>query len=132
MTRAELLLAEDAVSFVEDRIELRVRQPWYRSLPLSSVVKLEVRVNGRDIPQEEIVFALEGIRYALADIAEHWETVWFIQDSAVVSIPGTTDPTIHLEVALTLRFPYIIIDGVGPLTRRTVAERTIDVKEIAR
>ena len=41
MTRPELLLGPGAVATTDGGLRLSIRQPWYRSLPLSSVVDLE-------------------------------------------------------------------------------------------
>lgn len=125
MTRAELLLGADAVHPVADGLEIQIRQPWYRSLPLSSVVAVEVSVDGVPIPPEEIRFCLAGNEYVLAEVGRHWESVWFIQDPAILRVRCARRPDeAEVSVALTLRFPYIIIEGVGPLQRRTLAQRT--------
>lgn len=125
MTRAELLLGADAVRPAAEGLQIDIRQPWYRSLPLSSVVSVEVSVDGRPIDQDDIRFSLYGTDHTLAEVGQNWETVWFIQDPATLRVrcarrPDASDVT----VALTLRFPYIIIEGVGPLQRRTVAQRS--------
>ncbi|GEM_PF-474650 len=125
MTRAELLLGPDAVRRAAGGLEIDIRQPWYRSLPLSSVVSAGVAVDGVQVAPEDIDLSLYGSDYPIARVGDHWQTVWFIQDAATLRVPVTVDAEqVRVEVALTLRFPYIIIDGVGPLQRRTVAERT--------
>ena len=124
MTRAELLLGADAVTPVAGGLEIAIRQPWYRSLPLSSVVSVEVSVDGVVIDPEHIVFSLYGVDYALAEVGQHWQTVWFIQDAATLRVRcAHREEGADIDVALTLRFPYIIIEGVGPLQRRTFAHR---------
>lgn len=132
MTRSELLLAPDAVSVVEGGLAIAIRQPWYRSLPLSSVVDLEVSVDGTAVPREAIRLAIDGTEYGLDELAANWQTVWFIQDPATVFVPAEPADSVGVLVAITLRFPYIIIDGVGPLTRRTVAEGVFTLEEVAR
>lgn len=132
MTRSELLLAPDAVSAVDGGLAIAIRQPWYRSLPLSSVVDLEVSIDGVAVPREQLRLTIDGTQYRLDELAANWQTVWFIQDPATVFVPGEPAESVRVLVAITLRFPYIIIDGVGPLTRRTVAEGVFDLKEVAR
>ena len=132
MTRAELLLGHDGVTAAPGGLDLHIRQPWYRSLPLSSVVDLEVVVDGVSVPREDITLTIDGIEYRLDEMAANWQTVWFIQDAATVHVPAEPADPARVSVALTLRFPYIIIDGVGPLTRRTVAEGVFDLKKVAR
>lgn len=127
MTRSELLLGPDAVSAEPDGIAVSIRQPWYRSLPLSSVVDVELSVDGAAIPREDIVFELDGENFRVDDLPEKWQTVWFIQDAARLHVRVPERDRVHVDVALTLRFPYIIIEGVGPLKRRTVAAGDFDL-----
>jgi hypothetical protein len=132
VTRAELLLGPDAVAAADGGLDISIRQPWYRSLPLSSVVDLEVAIDGAAVPREAIRITIDGTQYRLDDLPGRWDTIWFIQDAGVVRVPASPGSTVKVQVAITLRFPYIIIDGVGPLTRRTDAEGVYSLTEVAR
>ena len=135
MSRVELLLGEDAVTSAGNDLQVAIRIPWYRSLPLTSVRGLEVTVDGTTYDSADLRLRIEGVDYALADLAQRWDTVWFIQDAGVVTVPGAGRPAgeqVDVEVAIELGFPYIIIKGRGPLIRRTVAQRTTTVQEAAR
>ncbi|WP_136587649.1 C-glycoside deglycosidase beta subunit domain-containing protein [Microbacterium hydrothermale] len=133
MTRPELLLGPGAVEVTESGLRLSIRQPWYRSLPLSSVVDLEVSVDGESVNRDALRMRVDGEDYGLDDLPARWDTVWFIQDAAEVDVPVALEPgPAHVEVALTLRFPYIIIDGVGPLRRRTTATADVHIDRSTR
>lgn len=135
MTRVELLLAEDAVFEAGDDLEIEIRTPWYRSLPLTSVRGLEVTIDGKQYDSNDLRLRIDGVDYSLDDLGERFDKTWFIQDAAVVTVPGAGRPVgvpLDVEVAIELSFPYIIIEGVGPLQRRTVAHRSTTVQEAAR
>lgn len=132
MTRPELLLAEDAAVAGPAGLEVRIRQPWYRSLPLTSVLGVTVSVDGEPVPADVLRLRINGRSRTLAECAETPDEVWFIQDEAAVELGGITrnvGDEVDVEASIELRFPYIIIDGHGPLTRRTDAHRTITVRE---
>ncbi len=132
MSRQELILREDAVRATEGGLDVEVRIPWYRSLPASSLIALQVSVDGRSFQGDDLTLTIGDTDYAFADLAGAWDHVWFVQDPAVVHLrdvhaePGST-VTVAAEVGL--RFPYIIIDGVGPLERYTDFTREVVVGE---
>ncbi|MFD1715446.1 DUF6379 domain-containing protein [Amnibacterium flavum] len=132
MTRPELLLGPDAAVAGPGGLEVRIRQPWYRSLPLTSVLGVTVAIDGEDVPADAIRLRVNGRSRTFDELAEVWDEVWFIQDEGAVEIAGVeraAGDDVDVSVEIELRFPYIIIDGVGPLTRRTDARRTLSVQE---
>ena len=134
MSRVELLLGEDAVSAAGDGLGIAIRIPWYRSLPLTSVREIEVSVDGERVESSRLRLRVGERDYALAELADRWDTVWFIQDPGIVTVPGVSRAVgaeVDVAVAIELSFPYIIIEGHGPLVRRTEARRTTNVVEVA-
>src|SRR5919206_4137410 len=69
-------LTSDANGFA---FALRIN--WYRALPLSSV-GLTVRVDGEQVDPGAITFAVDGNRYRLDELPEHYDKMWFVTDSA--------------------------------------------------
>ena len=59
------LITDDSLRAHPDGFAVSLTIPWYRSLWLSSVVKLELTVDGEEIPQEDLTFELNGTRYPL-------------------------------------------------------------------
>jgi hypothetical protein len=97
-------LTSDANGFA---FALRIN--WYRALPLSSV-GLTVRVDGESVDPGAITFAVDGDRYRLGELSEHYDRMWFVTDSAGVHVerPGGLEPGPHeLVVRLSSRIPYI-------------------------
>ena len=85
------------------RLELSVRLNWYRSLPLSCVERLEVRLDGEPV---DVSLELDG----------DW---WRVRDSARVAGELAGDPgdgPHAVELLLGTRIPYL----VGPDGRAVV------------
>ena len=71
----------------EDKVVcVRVRLPWYRSLPLSSVVDLQFRIDGKDIPRTSLRLQADGYVYTLDQLHELMDQQWFILDTKTVEI----------------------------------------------
>ena len=125
MTLAAHMLSDDALRVTAHGFELDIGLNWYRSLPLSSVATLELSVNGETIPRDEITFVVNGTEYALDDLPDHPDELWFVLDPAKLRVsrplvrPGET-----AEIGLLLgsRIPYLL---VGPERAfENVTERT--------
>ncbi|GAA4344845.1 C-glycoside deglycosidase beta subunit domain-containing protein [Microbacterium rhizosphaerae] len=96
-----------------DGFALALTIPWYRSLWLSSVTTLWVSIDGVDVPQDDLTFELDGVRYAIADLPAQSDVLWYLQShpllivrrDAAVALGETHDIVIHGE----LRLPYMQI-----------------------
>jgi hypothetical protein len=86
----ELLLADNRLfpkNSKEDKIVcLNIRLPWYRSLPLSSVVDLKFRIDDRDIPRASLRLQSNGYVYTLDELGELIDEHWFILDTKTIEI----------------------------------------------
>jgi hypothetical protein len=65
---------------------LNIRLPWYRSLPLSSVVDLKFKIDGRDIPRTSLRLQSNGYVYTLDELGERIDEHWFILDTKTIEI----------------------------------------------
>lgn len=103
-------------------------EPWYRSLPVSCIAGLEVRVNGEEIAPERIAIEIDGVRRSIAACADAVESYWFIQDSATVHIDGVqVGETAHVVAHLVTRIPYIMVSPTMALPHHTVQAETFEV-----
>ena len=65
-----------------------VRLPSYRSLPLSCVVDVEVRIDGgAPITSEALALRLDGVTRRIAELRPLRDVVWWVLDVAELFIP---------------------------------------------
>ncbi len=118
------LIVEDSLRVLEDGYAFDVRLNWYRSLPLSSVEILDVKLDGEQVPLELVDFEVNQHTYSLKELLERYEEFWFVQDHASLQVhqPGRLKPgAAHtIETEISLRFPYMMI---GPGRFLTIATR---------
>jgi hypothetical protein len=109
------LIRDESLRVVNDGYAFEVRLNWYRSLPLSSVEILSVKLDGEQVPLDQILFEINNHHYSQAELLEQFEEFWFVQDCAVLHIrqPGKVNvgETHDIEAEISLRFPYM---NIGP------------------
>ncbi|KHK97438.1 pyruvate formate-lyase [Microbacterium mangrovi] len=87
--------------------------PWYRSLWLSSVTTIRLTIDGVDVPEADLAFELDGVRYAIGDLPGQSDVLWDLQTHPLlvvrrdqaIALGETHDVVIHGE----LRLPYMQI-----------------------
>jgi len=91
-------------------VRFKIRLPWYRSLPLSCIEQVDLRIDGREVQQKDMSLTLYGINHSLDELPGLHNAWWFILDTADLHI-RTRDqlPPGHHEVSVTLgcRIPYL-------------------------
>jgi hypothetical protein len=118
------LIVENSLRVLEDGYAFDVRLNWYRSLPLSSVDVLYLKVNGEQVLADQIFFEINNHSYSQKELLEQFDEFWFVQDHARLHVrqPGK----IHqgeshtIETEISLRFPYM---SIGPGKFLTIATR---------
>src|SRR6478609_3919821 len=87
--------------------------PWYRSLWLSSVTTLRLTIDGVEVPEEDLAFELDGVRFSLAALPHQSDVLWYLQSHPLLIV--RREPAVGLgethEVELhgELRLPYMQI-----------------------
>src|SRR6185437_6139624 len=107
------LIDDASLRIHPDGFALALTIPWYRSLWLSSVTTLRVSIDGVEVPPDDLVFELDGVRYAIADLPEQSEVLWYLQSHPLliarrepaVELGATHEIVMHGE----LRLPYMQI-----------------------
>ena len=103
-------VADDALHAVEGGLELDVRLPWYRSLPLSVIDFGEVRIDGISVNPNAIVLKINGKDRKLSELRELWKEYWYVLDSAYLRFPHSSTEcgkSFQIEVTIILHPPYI-------------------------
>src|SRR4051794_30246245 len=115
-------LRPDALSTRDDRLSVAVHLPWYRSLPLSCLEALDVRVDGAAAAVRAV--SVDGFSGTVEDAgaAEAW---WDLRDALDVSLdaPASPEAARTVEVEIAVRIPYMQQAPGVPLVQR-VAVRT--------
>ncbi|GAA3757083.1 C-glycoside deglycosidase beta subunit domain-containing protein [Salinactinospora qingdaonensis] len=129
MATHNTLFQESDVRRHDNGVAVSIQLPWYRSLWLSAVRDVAVKVDGREIPREELSFELEGRSYRIEELQEHWDTLWFVQDRAEIIValnpPPAPGERIAVEVTLDLRLLYMQIAPGRYVGNRVVVEKEL-------
>jgi len=132
MATGDTVLTDDSLLRRPEGLGIALTVPWYRSLWLSSVSSIAVAVEGRPIPAEDLRVELAGRTYAVAELPEQWDTLWFIQDRLVVVVPldepAAEGAEVDVEVTVDLRLPYMQIAPMTYVTNHAANRRTLAVR----
>ncbi|MCW4385897.1 sugar phosphate isomerase/epimerase [Salinibacterium sp. SYSU T00001] len=107
------LIQDDSLRQHPEGFALSLTLPWYRSLWLSSVTSLAVTIDGEDVATGDLAFELAGRRYALEELPEQSETLWYLQEHPLLIArreqPLALGETHEVAIAGELRLPYMQI-----------------------
>jgi Domain of unknown function (DUF6379) len=132
MATGDTVLTDDSLLARPEGLGIALTVPWYRSLWLSSVSSIQVAVEGRPVPAEDLRVELAGQTYTVAELPEQWDTLWFIQDRLVVVVPleepVAAGAEVDVEVTVDLRLPYMQIAPMTYVTNHAANRRTLAVR----
>jgi hypothetical protein len=89
---------------------IRVRLPWYRSLPMSVIEVFSLKIDDRVIPAAAITIEINGRQLPATQLGELVDEWWYVLDDAIlnVSAPGLPPAAQHkVELTLNVYPPYI-------------------------
>ncbi|MFG3292560.1 DUF6379 domain-containing protein [Streptomyces sp. NPDC048179] len=89
---------------------MKVRLTSYRSLPLSCIERINVALDGVDVPPDEIRFVLGAGSYRVSELAGLSTVWWFVLDHAelVIPTPRPLQPGTHTVTGTLVTVePYI-------------------------
>src|SRR6185312_12844338 len=75
-------------------LALALTIPWYRSLWLSSVTTFRLTLEGAEVPEEDLAFELDGVRYRVADLPQQSDVLWYLQSHPLLIV--RRDPAVEL------------------------------------
>ena len=129
MATGDTVLTEDSLVRRPEGLAIALTVPWYRSLWLSSVSGIAVAVEGCEIPADDLRVELGERTYRVAELADQWDVLWFIQDRLVVVVP-LDEPVVEgqqvdVEVTVDLRLPYMQIAPTKYVTNHASNRRSL-------
>ena len=117
------LLRDDSLITTLDGAAVRVCLPWIRSLPLTSLHKPIVTIDG--VSTDEVAVVI-GDRRVLPDELTADDGWWFQQDRVALAVPHELAAGAHhVVVEFGLRIPYLQVGPDGPLTLPFHAEQSL-------
>jgi hypothetical protein len=104
------LIEPDSLRATQAGFSVGLRLPWYRTVPLSTVELVSLKLDERAIPANSIRFAIDGGEWKLEELPALIEQPWFVIDTAELRVLDE-----HLdrgsehavEVVLAVYPPYI-------------------------
>ena len=127
MTMTEGTVRPDALSVHDGRLSMAIHLPWYRSLPVSCLEAVEVRLDGARVPVRSV--AVGGFAGTVQDAggSDAW---WDLRDALDVSLGAPARPgDVHaVEVDLAVRIPYMQQAPGVPLVQRAAVRTEATVR----
>lgn len=130
MTLDANVLREDSVQNTSEGYEVAVYLPWYRSLPLSCLENVVVRLGDEQFSGENLRIVFEGESLALGELSDRVDNWWFVQDPLTVRVhpAGDLSSSLRAEVELAIRIPYILVGPDAALVIKTKAACEVIIK----
>ena len=106
----DLVVQENSLTATPDGLDIAVYSHWYRALPLTSLVRADLTVDGERVDPAWLSVSVNGHRYAYAELGEKGDEYWFTTDPAVLHVPVETAPgrEHRVQLLLGLSIPYIL------------------------
>ena len=127
MTMTEGTVRPEALSTRDGRLSVAVHLPWYRSLPVSCLEALEVRLDGAPVEVRSV--AVGGFSGTVADAADS-DAWWDLRDALDVFLdsPGRAGDVVTVEVDVAVRIPYMQQAPGVPLVQRAAVRTEATVR----
>jgi hypothetical protein len=106
----EQLISDASVMAIPQGLEIGIRLPWYRSLPLSTVEIAELRLDGAIVPEAAISLQVNEQRHAASELREQIHDWWYVLDRGrlLARVDGLAPGPMHeIELSVNLYPPYI-------------------------
>lgn len=89
---------------------VEIHNGYYRNYALSCVEKIELKIDGRAIPEDDIQFEYEGKKYTLSQMKDQYMTYWEVLEPAYLNVEdhaglAAGEHTVHVE--LRIRIAYV-------------------------
>lgn len=117
------ILRDDALMATRRGFTLRVALPWIRSLPLASLSRPALSIDGDAVADLRVTL---GDCTILADDLANHDGWWFLQDRVVLTARRRLTPGLHVvRLSFALAVPYLHGGPDAPLQIPFDVERTL-------
>jgi len=110
------------------RLQFDIGLPWFRSLPLSAILKLEARV-GDAVEPAQLQVLVEGSWVPVADLASFASVEWFVQDLQTVQVQLPSElvgvGSTSIELKFGLMMPSMFMKPGDPIVIHNTASKTL-------
>lgn len=104
------LISNDGLKRTETGFEVDIRLPWYRSLPLSVLRGILLKLDGEAVATEAIKLRVNGNSFALSELEDLTGEWWYVLDSGFLEVehePLPPNSKHEVGVTLTFEIPYV-------------------------
>jgi hypothetical protein len=118
----------DSLTATHDGLDIAIYSHWYRALPLPSLARVDLTVDGERIDPELLSVTVNGHRYPFTALAETGDEYWFTTDPAVLHVPIESAPgrEHRVQLLLGLSIPYILTGpNRVPLVAPSATDKTL-------
>lgn len=122
------VVRDDALTATPDGLDIAVHSHWYRALPLPSLARVDLTVDGARVDPTRISVTVNGHRHSFTDLAERADEYWFTTDPVVLHVPVDTTPgrTHRVQLLVGLSIPYILTGpDRAPLVTPSSTDKTL-------
>jgi|SRR5208337_223520 len=104
------VISDNGLVVTDKGVDIDIRLPWYRSLPLSVVGVTDLQIDGKQIDLTALTFEVNGKTFHLRDLVAQYTEWWYVLDSAFLHVPGAQiqrGSEHQVRVTVSIRPPYI-------------------------
>ena len=104
------VISDNGLAVTEKGVDIDIRLPWYRTLPLSVVGVTDVQIDGKPVDLASLTFEVSGKTYRLSELGGQHKEWWYVLDSAYLHLPGIQlerGSEHQVRVTVSIRPPYI-------------------------
>jgi hypothetical protein len=104
------VISDNGLTVTDSGLDIDIRLPWYRSLPLSVVGVTDVEIDGKPVDLTSITLEVNGKISHLNDLAGQFQEWWYVLDSGFLHVSGVqlqAGTEQEVRVTVSIRPPYI-------------------------
>ena len=126
---AQVFRNANAAINAEGFLQFDIGLPWFRSLPLSAILKLEARV-GEAVEPAQLQLLVDGSWLTIAELASFGSIEWFVQDLQTVRVQLPTElvsvGSTSVELKFGLMMPSMFMKPGDPIVIHNAATATLN------